>query len=188
MRNAQSGAALQEGGIQGISSPRPGSNSPPGRWPPAGVSNELQTLAGSHNIACKLHAITEDFQSSREAPKPHFPTFATLPSENLVFHQKSYFYLPRSGSPPPWIPPPWGLPKSWKTKEISLEGTLGVLSRPGSVAEGAQAALERPNLTEEDAQAAQKLTLEHSGSILELFGGGPKCSATRPCRCAEHFC
>ena len=55
--------------------------------------------------------------------------------------------------------------------EISLEGTLGVLSRPGSVAEGAQAALERPNLTEEDAQAAQKPTLEHSGSILELFGG-----------------
>ena len=56
--------------------------------PPAGVSDPLQTLAGSHNIACKLHAITEDFQSSREAPKPHFPTFATLPSENLDFHQK----------------------------------------------------------------------------------------------------
>ena len=71
-----------------------------------------QTLAGSHNIACKLHAIAEDFQSSREAPKPHFPSFATLPSENLDFHQKSYFYLARSGRQPPWIPPPWGLPKS----------------------------------------------------------------------------
>ena len=77
---------------------RPRLNPPPGRWPPAGVSDELQTLAGSHNIACKLHAITEDFQSFREAPKPHFPTFATLPSENHDFHQKSYFYLRIGGS------------------------------------------------------------------------------------------
>ena len=44
-------------------------------------------FAGSHNIACKLHAITEDFQSSREAPKSHFPSFATLPSENVDFHE-----------------------------------------------------------------------------------------------------
>ena len=131
----------------------------------------IQTLEGSHSIACKLHAITEDFQSSREAPKPHFPTFATLPSENHDFHQKSYFYLARSGSPPPWIPPPWGLPKSWKSKEISFGGFLGVLRRSESAAEGAQGALERPNLTEEDAAAAQEPTLEHSGSILELFGG-----------------
>ena len=122
---------------------RPRLNPPPGRWPPAGVSNKLLTLAGSHNIACKLHAITEEFQSSREAPKPHFPSFATLPSENLDFHQKSYFYLARSGSQPPWIPPPWGLPKSWKSMEISFGGFLGVLSRSESAAEGAQAALER---------------------------------------------
>ena len=54
---------------------------------------------------------------------------------------------------------------------MSFEGTLGARSQPGSVAEGAQAALERPNLTEEDAQAAQGPTLEHSGSILERFGG-----------------
>ena len=122
---------------------RPRLNPPPGRWPPAGVSNELQTLAGSHNIACKLHAITEDFQSSREAPKPHFPTFATLPSENHDFHQKSYFYLRRRGIPPPWIPPPWGLPKSWKFKETPFGSFLGILSRSESAAEGAQAALER---------------------------------------------
>ena len=89
---------------------RPRLNPPPGRWPPAGVSNQLQTLAGSHNIACKLHAITEDFQSSREAPKPHFPTFATFPSENLDFLQKNYFYLRRSGGPS--LEPPWGLPKT----------------------------------------------------------------------------
>ena len=119
-------------------------NPPPGRWPPAGVSDELQTLAGSHNIACKLHAITEDFQSSREAPKSYFPSFATFPSENLEFHQKSYFYLRAGGSQPPWIPPPWGLPKSWKSKGISFGGFLGVLSRSESAAEGAQAALERP--------------------------------------------
>ena len=67
---------------------RPRLNPPPGRWPPAGVSNQLLPLAGSHNIACKLHAITEDFQSSREAPKPYFPTFAALPSENNDFHEK----------------------------------------------------------------------------------------------------
>ena len=55
--------------------------------------------------------------------------------------------------------------------EISFEGTLGVRSRSGSLAEVAQAALERPNLTEEDAQAAQEPTWEHSASILERFGG-----------------
>ena len=54
--------------------------------PPAGVSDPIQTFAGSHSIACKLHAITKDFQSSREAPKPQFPTFVTLPSEDLDFH------------------------------------------------------------------------------------------------------
>ena len=51
------------------------------------------------------------------------------------------------------------------------DSTLGVRSRPGSVAESAQAALERPNFTEKDAQAAQEPTLEPSVSILELFGG-----------------
>ena len=150
---------------------RPRLNPPPGRWPPAGVSDQLQTLAGSHNIACKLHAITEDFQSSREAPKPHFPSFATLPSENLDFHEKSYFYLRRSTRRQSWIPTFWEVPKARKIKEISFEGTSGIPSRSRSVAEGAQAALEQPNLTEEDAQAAQKPTLEHSESILELFGG-----------------
>ena len=47
--------------------------------PPAGVSNQIQTLAGSHNIACELHAITKDLHFSRETPKPYFPCFATLP-------------------------------------------------------------------------------------------------------------
>ena len=139
------GAALPWGGIKAILLSRAHvSIRHQAARPPAGVSNELLTLAGSHNIACKLHAITEDFQSSREAPKSHFPSFATLPSENLDFHQKSYFYLRIGGTQPPWIPPPWGLPKSWKSKEISLGGFLGVLSRSESAAEGAQAALERP--------------------------------------------
>ena len=115
--------------------------------PPAGVSNKLQTLAGSHNIACKLHAITKDFQSSREAPKPHFPSFATLPSENLDFHQKRYFYLHGGGQQPPWIPPTWGLPKPWKFKEISFWGTLGCRSRSEAAFEGTRSALERPRVT-----------------------------------------
>ena len=126
---------------------RPRLNPPPGRWPPAGVSDKLQTLAGSHNIACKLHAITEDFQSSREAPKPHFPSFATLPSENLDFHQKSYFYLRRGGTPTPWIPPTWGLPKSGKFMEISFGSTLGCQSRSEAVFEGTRSALQRPRMT-----------------------------------------
>ena len=110
----------------------------------------IQTLEGSHNIACKLHAITEDFQSSREAPKPHFPTFATLPSENLDFHQKSYFYLHRGGSQSPWIPPPCGRPKSWKSMEIPFGGPLEGRSRSEVVIEAAQSALERPKVSEGD--------------------------------------
>ena len=130
-----------------ISLTRPRLNPPPGRWPPAGVSNKLLTLAGSHNIACKSHGITEDFQSSREAPKPHFPSFATLPNENHDFHQKSYFYMRPGGSQPPWIPPLWGLPKAWKFMEISFGGTLRCRSRSEAAFEGTRSALERPRVT-----------------------------------------
>ena len=167
---------------------RPRLNPPPGRWPPAGVSDKLLTSAGSHNIARKLHAITKDFQSSREAPKPHLLTFATLPSENLDVHQKSYFYLHRGGSQSPWIPPPWGLPKSWKFKEISFGSTLGRRSRSEAVFEGTRSTLERPRVTK---GGHPRGSGTHFGAFWVDFGavwGGPKCSATRPCRCAEHFC
>ena len=64
--------------------------------PPAGVSRQGSNLSrfSPHcmQIACNYRGLS----SSREAPKPHFPTFATLPSENLDFHEKSYFYLARS--------------------------------------------------------------------------------------------
>ena len=92
--------------------------------PPAGVSNPGSNLSrfSQHcmQIACNYIGLS----SSREAPKPHFPTFATLPSENLDFHKKCYFYQRRSGSPPPWIPPPWGLLETMKIKGNPFWGHL----------------------------------------------------------------
>ena len=56
--------------------------------PPAGVSNYDSKLSrfSPHcmQIACNYRGLS----SSREAPKSHFPSFATLPSENLDFHEK----------------------------------------------------------------------------------------------------
>ena len=92
--------------------------------PPAGVSNYDSNLSrfSPHcmQIACNYRGLS----SSREAPKPHFPTFATLPSENLDFHEKSYFYQRRSTRPPQWIPPPWGPLESMKIEGNPLWGHL----------------------------------------------------------------
>ena len=118
-------------------------------------------------IACNYRGLS----SSREAPKPHFPSFATLPSENLDFHEKSYFYPARSTSPSPWIPPRWGPLETMKIEGNPFGGTLGARSRSEAALEGARSVLERPKVTEGGPQAAQEPTLDHSGSILERFQG-----------------
>ena len=93
--------------------------------PPAGVSNYDSNLSrfSPHcmQIACNYRGLS----SSREAPKPHFPSFATLPSENLDFHEKSYFYPARSSSPSPWIPPRWGPLETMKIQGNLLRSHLG---------------------------------------------------------------
>ena len=118
-------------------------------------------------IACNYRGLS----SSREAPKPHFPSFATLPSENLDFHEKSYFYPARSTRPSPWIPPRWGPLETMKIEGNPFGGTLGARSRSEAALEGARSVLERPKVTEGGPQAAQEPTLDHSGSILERFQG-----------------
>ena len=148
----------------------------------------IQTLEGSHNIACKLHAITEDFQSSREAPNSHIPSFAALPSENLDFHKKSYFYLRGGGRQRPWIPPPWGLPKAWKFMEITFGGPLEGRSRSEVVIEGAQSALERPKVSEGDQPSCSETDFGPFWIDFEAVWGGSKCSVRRQGRVAEHFC
>ena len=83
-------------GIQGIPPHVPMSQSatrPLGR--PLAYQIKSRTLAGSHNIACKLHAIPKYFQSSREAPTLHFPISTTLARENHIFHQTIYFHQQR---------------------------------------------------------------------------------------------
>ena len=76
--------------------------------PPAGVSNYGSNLGRFSPHCMQIACNSKGLSSSREAPKPHFPSFATLPSENLDFHEKSYFYQRRSGSRSPWIPILWG--------------------------------------------------------------------------------
>ena len=56
--------------------------------PPAGVSNYDSNLSRFSPHCMQIACNYRELSSSREAPKPHFPTFATLPSENLDFHQK----------------------------------------------------------------------------------------------------
>ena len=118
-------------------------------------------------IACNYRGLS----SSREAPKPRSPSFATLPSENLDFHEKSYFYPARSTSPSPWIPPRWGPLETMKIEGNPFGGTLGARSRSEAALEGARSVLERPKVTEGGPQAAQGPTLDRSGSIFERFQG-----------------
>ena len=72
--------------------------------PPAGVSDQVSYLSILTTLHANCMQLYGGLSSSREAPKLHFPTFATPPSENLDFHQKSYFYLHRSQSSDPLDP------------------------------------------------------------------------------------
>ena len=87
--------------------------------PPAGVSNYVSYLSILTTLHANCMQLYRGLSSSREAPKPHFPTFATPPSENLDFHQKSYFYLQRSHRPESLDPYFLGGPKS-----MTFQGNL----------------------------------------------------------------
>ena len=123
--------------------------------PPAGVSNPFHTLAGSHNIACKLHAITEDYHPPGRHQNCIFRVLQPFRAKTPIFIKKSYFYQASSQRPQSLDPYFLGSLKPWKSKEIALGATLGHRSRSKSVAEGAPGALERPKGTEGRAQAAQ---------------------------------
>ena len=135
-------------------------------------------------IACNYRGLS----SSREASKPHFPTFATLPSENLDFHQKSYFYQLRSYSPESLDPYFLGSPKS-----MEIQGNLlgRHLRGSKSVRGGRRGRPRRSRATKVDRRSAQDALRTDLASFWVDFGmisGGPKCSAHRQGRVAEHFC
>ena len=91
--------------------------------PPAGVSNPFQTLAGSHNIACKLHAITEDYHPPGRHQNCIFRFSQPFHTKTSIFIKKATFTSPAATSRSPWIPTFWGLLKAWKFKESSFGGT-----------------------------------------------------------------
>ena len=156
--------------------------------PPAGVSSQGSNLSrfSPHcmQIACNYRGLS----SSREAPKPHFPTFATLPSENLDFHEKSYFYQQRSHLPQSLDPYFLGSPKS-----MEIQGNLlwRHLRGSESVRGGRRGRPRRSRATKVDRRSAQGALRTEFGPFwvdFAMISGGPKCSAHRQGRVAEHFC
>ena len=88
--------------------------------PPAGVSDRVSNLSRFSPHCMQIACNYKGLSSSREAPKPHFPIFTTLPHENLDFHQKSYFYQAGSQRPQRLYLYFLGSPKSMEIQENLL--------------------------------------------------------------------
>ena len=82
-----------------------------------------QTLAGSHRIACKLHAITEDYHPPGRHQNCIFRVLQPFRAKTSIFIKKATFTSSAATSRSPWIPTFWGLLKAWKFKESSFGGT-----------------------------------------------------------------
>ena len=134
-------------------------------------------------LACNYSGLS----SSREAPKPHFPTFATLPHENLIFHRKSYFYQPRCYPTESLDPYFLGSPKS-----MEFHGNFFWRQLRGSesIRGGRRGRPRRSRATKVDRRTAQGALRADFGPFWIDFGvisGDPKCSAHRQGRVAEHL-
>ena len=101
-----------------------------------------QTLAGSHHIACKLHAITKDYHPPGRHQNCIFGVLQPFRAKTSIFMKNATFtsgavVVRHLGSLLPGV-----LWKSWKSKESCFGGTLGVRSPSESVSEVARGALE----------------------------------------------